>query len=304
MQRGHQGYLHHFAYFSSFKEHKRLPLHWLRDVAAFAEIQAVMMESGYGAGRRLLNFKYDASAPEPARVDTHFLRPEDLLVVVTRPPLNEIHGQRKPEYASRSSLETEICQTLRHYFSVCSRRRVRLTETIAKQLPSQYADRADVRFNMHVGAFCSGYAGLYDAEYKDVELPQRAPDEPRVDGITLAYFVRLPRLYVGGPGLMVVFGMGGNETLIWAHLLRSRFREVLTGSEFFMAEIEEEPFPTTPFTTLGFIDEWKVNPILNIPAKPLARARRGGAASAGRSAGPRAARGVARAYWQPGPISM
>lgn len=245
-----------FSYHLSRKEDRPLLLHRLRDGDASMELAAILYSLDYEYGGLVLNFPADA-ASEPLHVDTSFLTSNDLLVLSTRPPLDdESGGAKKYVTPSHTSLEKKVFKVMRGYLSICTRDHVRLTSFLAGRLPDELANRGDLEFHQNVGA---SYKGL--KKYEDLRW-QKPDDLSR----TAAYLVYTSPLWDNGPRLLCVFGMGGTEGLIWAYLLRTKYwRELkieLDAPRFVMAEMITEKLPLRP-TTLAFADNWDVDILLN-----------------------------------------
>jgi hypothetical protein len=143
---------------------------------------------------------------------------------------------------------------LKAYFDKCARSRVRLSEKIARRLPEAFRQRADIRFHEYTDGSYLSYRGYDDRFW------QKRIDTNR----TAFYLVRIPALWEGGPGLLAAFGMAGTETLVWCHLLRTRFPEWVGSYEFLMAEVVPGGLPQQP-ADLSFARGWGITPVLQIP---------------------------------------
>jgi hypothetical protein len=164
-------------------------LHMLRDGQAFVELQAALSDR-YELRDTLLNFPadaYDQPAPVPEQLD-----PGALVVLANRPPLDE-EGRRTID-RSHTWLENEIFDALRSVFAHCSRKHIDLAEAFTRDRdPTQVLDRV--------------YRSYGNA----------APT---------AYLVHLPGA-LSFASLLCAFAVDGTKNLVWAHLLRTRQRELL-----------------------------------------------------------------------------
>jgi hypothetical protein len=245
-----------FAYHTSKSSDSRFRIHQLRDGDAFVQLSAALYGRGYEYGGLLLNLPSDGPTEAP-QVDVSFLTSSDLIVLNTRPPINDQEAEiKRPVRRSYTSLENDIFKALQQrYFRWCARSRIILSEAIAKQLPPAFKDRADVQFHSsHDGSYLR-YRGYND------RLWQRPPADEK---LTAYYLIQIPSLWPSGPGLLAVFGMAGTETLAWNYLLRTRFLSWIDSYQFLMAEVSPRRLPDQP-TDLSFADDWQVTPILTIP---------------------------------------
>ncbi len=251
-------HFHRFAYQLPTKNGRYQSLHNLRDGDAFIEISTVLHGRGLTNRGTLLNLPgknlRDRSLP---LMET--FGPMDLIVTTTRPPLNDKpDAVRKYLEPGNTALENLIHKELRHHFSHCARPRVRLAPHLAKALPPEVADRADIRFYQYLAK-----GKLSPGEY----LMLRAHGAPKAHKKfpkwrTAVYLVRT-QAENNGPWLLCAFGMAGNESLIWAYLLRTRYAHYLEedGPLFVMGELHLQRLPKRPFT-LEFVQDWKVDILL------------------------------------------
>jgi hypothetical protein len=185
------------------------------------------------------------------------LGPSDLLVLTTRPPLDDKqYKDKKKVIPSRSWFETKmVFPAMRDIFRWCSRLEVDLTEKAAGALREKFKNRAFLAF--HIDAAAS-YASSTAHEKCEKQ-------EPWDRMTTAAYLVHTRQLWPRGPELLAAFGMGGTVGLVWAYLLRKRFPHLLQGSRFVMAEIVRNgPLPPRPLT-LEFADKWSARVIADLP---------------------------------------
>ncbi len=267
--------LFHFSYLEPYKDQEkdqdgvircipieeiRFPrIHEIRDGDAFVELSAALSQK-YEYHGLIMNY------PDPA---TEVSRSEfistDLLILTTRPPLDDdSEEQRKSINRSFTELEISILdETLRNYFDSCSRVQIMVNENFADFMT--LPDRSEIEFHVFQDTEHGGHKSRYK-RYRDVHAqkgtePHRWHD-PKRQNLTAAYLI-LTRIK-DGPMLLNAFGMGGQTTLIWCYLLRTKFAHLLKSPRFVIAEIETDPRPLRP-ATLTFALKWKVTLLLNHP---------------------------------------
>ena len=208
-------------------------IHLIRDGAAFAELAPVLMSMGYGYGGLLLNYPSSQSLGT-LPVDIPALTPADLLVLPTRPPISdEEEEERRKVERSHNSLEERVLSALDPFLEICSRAHVKLSRTLSDKLPKKLANRSNIVFTTYSNAFCKSYQSYAGTDW----------DEPDAPNITMTYLVYTPSVWPHGPALLLSFGMGGIETLIWNLLLRTRHSslvdEMVAGGQrrFIMGEM-------------------------------------------------------------------
>ncbi|MCB0643697.1 MAG: hypothetical protein KDC44_18745 [Phaeodactylibacter sp.] len=268
-----KGKFYRFAYFVRQKDRtKALNPYQLRDGAAFSEIASLLWGQGLEYGGVLFNKPAQDAAYAGIRYD--FLRQQDLVVCCTRPPLHdENYGTKKQVDRSNTPLEQRLFDLLHHYFEVCARERIRLAEPIAQHLPDSYKNRADIKFRQNFNRAdpmaCSN-AAFKELRPYPLQYPWEAPPEGER---TAAYFLFHPAIWPKGPGLVLAFGMGGNETLVWNHLIRKRYPFLLEKPGFAIAELSQMQIPTAP-VNLDFADAWQSDLLLHLPSASYQQAEK------------------------------
>jgi len=208
---------------------------------------------GYEYGHFIFNPPFNPrKSVEVGKEHFHFIRPDDLIVLATRPPLDDPkHGDRKLVRQSRTHLEKQIFAEFRKYLAVCARSHVRLTEAVGAKFK-----QADLVFHQHKSARLKYYMRLDEFRPKLV---------PKNSDIAIGFFLRTKTIPEYGCSLLASFGMGGRETLIWNHIVRTRFPELVSRCAFIVAEMNLARIPDTP-VTLDFADEVKAKILLEHPA--------------------------------------
>lgn len=259
------GKIYRFAYHTATKATgSRFRPHQLRDADAFAELSFVLYDSGYEYGGLLLNLPPSVSDEPETRgqkrvteIDASHLTPSDLLVLSTRPPINDVdEGVRLKVAESENELERKIFAGLKAYFDVCSRSHVKLSKGMAAELSPDYEDRANIVFTEFADAYY-----IKHCTHDNIFLKWSKPERPHT---TAAFLARVEQLWPGGPGLLAVFGMNGPQTLAWHYLLRTQFPQWVTDFRFVMAEIVTGETVINP-SSLSFADEWEVTPLITSP---------------------------------------
>lgn len=259
--------------FSYFLGNGRPKLNKRRDGDAFSELCPILNAANCEYGDILLNGPPPEQLqrphgkdnliqdllPKTFRINHSFLRPSDILVLPTRPPLDDENKRdKKMIWRSHTDLEEKVLKTVRPIFEVSTRSNIRLSEKLAKQLKSGYETRADISFRQNLDPFYKAYREYGSLKWVKPEPPPR----------TAAYLVIPRKRSERHPQILCSFGMGGTETLIWAYLLRKRYwRELeldLNSPRFVMVEIFPEEIRPYPLT-LSFADNWQVDVLLNVP---------------------------------------
>lgn len=240
----------HFSFLRSRPEHEPR-LHELRDGDAFAELAMALAARGCVYGGLLLNHS------EPEEDVLRLLRPHDMVVLTTRPPLNDHDGwDRNPIPRSEAPLEGAILAGVARYFDVCRRSSIRLNERTAAHL-GEAADRAEIHFHVYKRSHYRRYRNPYSKG-----AARRFLTVTRTNAT--AAFLISTSLGPRGPHLLNAFGMDGTTTLVWCYLLRTRFPYLLDGPRVVLAEIEATQLPQRP-STLAFADAWTVRLLLDLP---------------------------------------
>jgi hypothetical protein len=228
-----------------------LQIHHIRDGDAFLELADIFYAQGYRYGGLLFNFPVPPSQGL-AHVD---FSPSDLLVIATRPPLddNRLFDRLWIE-RSGSDLEQKVLDAIRPYFKTCKRDLVILSEEMAGKLKDP--TRAEMAFHVHGPACYIRYRNHY-GKNRDETRWHNSGEVKR----TAAFFLST-KLHDNSLTISTAFSMDGPGTLIWCYLLRTRFSKLLTSDRFVVAEITN-PIPPERPLTLSFADALKVEILLN-----------------------------------------
>jgi len=244
-----------FSYHVPRKKGRPSLPHQLRDGDAALELSEVLRAQGYEYGEVILNYPAEDETVS-ITVDDTFLTSSDLLLLTTRPPLDDEHERpRKAVHRSHTTLELKVFAALRQFFKWCDRSQIILAEQLVPTLPPAAVRKSNILFRQHGGAAYERYTGPGDEWHKP-------PPDRRT---TVAYLAYAEHAWEGGPALLAAFAVGGTETLVWAHLLRTRFPHLVCSVPFVMAEITTTKPPARPHD-LSFADKWPVE-ILTDPVE-------------------------------------
>ena len=220
----------------------------IRDGAAFSELSAPLAKLGYEYGNILFNSPFDPKKDKKLGHEHFtFIKPDDLLVLTTRPPLDDgAHGDKKYLARSFTHLEDQVFLECRKYLDVCARSHVQLTSAVGADF-----EEFDFEFYQHNNARlkCSR------------QLRKPRSKTPKDSEIALGFFLRTLSIPVYGCGLLACFGMGGWETLIWNRIVRTRYPEWVSRPCFIIGQFDLKGLPARP-PTLEFVDKIEVEILL------------------------------------------
>ena len=221
----------------------------IRDGAAFSEVTAPLAKLGYEYGNMIYNPPFNpAMGARLGAEHFHFIKPSHLIVLTTRPPLDDVtHGDKKLLQPSRTHLEKQVFAECRKYFAVSSRSHVQLTPAAGANF-----EKAELVFHQHKSARLKFFKRL--DEFRGRCVSKKA-------NISLGFFLRTKAIPEYGSGLLASFGMGSRETLIWNRIVRTRFPEWVNRSAFIVAEMNLNAIPANPMT-LEFVDQIKMKILL------------------------------------------
>jgi hypothetical protein len=239
-----------FSYYIRESNDASRRLHHLRDGDAFAEIATLLSSKGLEYGGILFN--YPSRNRIGRQVDSSFLKNSDLLVLTTRPPINGDEEQEANRHVDRSysTLEREVLEAICAYFDKALRKRVKLNKLYAGELNGKFKNRADIIFNQTYGA--------HVVKFRQYGTRQTW-HKPKVDITTVFYLVLTPPVpRLNGARILASFGMGGTETLIWSHILRTSYWKKLgldvNEPRMLMVEVENNIGRLSEIVDIGFID--------------------------------------------------
>lgn len=247
-----------FGYHIVGRKDTPLQIQHLRDGATFSEISVILQNEGFTYGSTIFNWPLQENRKPGKSIDTSFLKSNDLIVLTTRPPLDDANAQNKKQIKkSDTQLERDIFENLRQFLKVCDREHVILTKQWADKLSPKFSDRAEIIFKQNGGADILG-----SKAYHDTRMLKKGKSKNK----TMFYIINIPQLWDNGPGLFCSFGMRGQEALIGSYLLRTQYWDALNFSfdnpRMAMLEITLGKIPLFP-NTLDFATDWNVDVLLN-----------------------------------------
>jgi hypothetical protein len=183
-----------------------------------------------------------------------YFQVDDLVVYVGRMPLDDLKEDRKymGNLASGSHLERRMHAVCRRYFRILKRQRLQLTDAGFDCLRDDYrSGRGDVEWNKIEFDVFNGQAYLKDRRGRRTSK-------------TLGCLLYTPHLFEDRPAFLHVFAMGGNETFVFSHMLRTHpllskelIATVSTKRErFILVEMDWHEVPADAFD-LSFSEKWE-----------------------------------------------
>ena len=226
----------------------RLKVSQARDPGPIAVLSSYVAEKGYKHGGMIFNPPAKSQHLVDQKKDYEFLQPDDLVILTTRPPMDDDkQGLKVHINRSMTWLEERIFESMRGYFSTCSRNQISLSEEAAQWLKSDYQDRANTEFRTTNRPFYQTIWPNGGEETK--EFPAKC---------TAAYFIYLKALWDGGPGLLASFGLSGPETYAWNALLISTYSRLFNRPVFAVAEMKNCDLTNKP-GLLRYYQTWEVD---------------------------------------------
>jgi hypothetical protein len=109
---------------------KRFWPHKMRDGGAFGMVSNVLGSLAYEPGPILFNFP-----GQKAESDVDWIGPADLILLTTRPPLNDREERhKKPVDPSGTALESRLFSCLKQFLVYCSRSRIEVCQAAEARL--------------------------------------------------------------------------------------------------------------------------------------------------------------------------
>lgn len=253
--------LYRFQYFTT----DNFPsLHQVRDLVNFVELSNLLYKEGYMYEDSFLNYP-NLSDKEAGLIS---FDETDLMILTTRPPYSDKY-QRRKIYRTDHVYENQMLKQIGR--NVCfislSRQVMFLHKRLALKLKPGFENRASISFYIHRNKdnFSAGYKQISEFDWgmqrnwknwKTISKKQRSS--------AFLIFHKAKDLL---PRMLYVFGMGGEESLIFSRILRNGLWEKLKidfdgPSRFVMVEFDIE-FPKTLPTNLNFINDLKYDVILD-----------------------------------------
>jgi len=256
-----------FQYFTSV--HFPL-LHQARDTTIFLEVINLFLKHGFSYEDTFMNY--------PKMKDkTQFVfdfHEDDLVVLTTRPPLSDKY-QRRTIYQSGHELEVKMLILINSCFISLSRQVMYLTKELSAHLPRRFQNRASIEFYVQQNKTSkpAGYKQVarYENGIDRGWVKWSKPDHPR-PAKSCAFLIFFKASQFLPFKLMFIFGLGGEEGLIFSRILRNGLWEKLNidfegPSRFVMVEFDVA-IPEFP-TNLDFVKGLQYDVILDVFLKDL-----------------------------------
>jgi hypothetical protein len=241
---------HRFAYSMPLRGREEPQPFKIRDGAAFSEVTAPLAKLGYEYGEMLWNPPFRKRRHKKVGRDQYqFIKPSDVVVLTTRPPLSDgSYGDKKRMLRSCTHLEDQIFKAVRKYLSVCARSNVEIRKKICGRL-----EKGCLAFHQHKGAHLKHFRRV---DFHKVKLAAKGSHT------AVCFFLHVKSIPEYGCGLVVSFGMGGWETLIWNRIVRKQHPDWLKHPCFVVGEFDMNGLPSRP-ANLNFVDQIKVDILLD-----------------------------------------
>jgi hypothetical protein len=254
------------AYSTPVRKGRKVQPSQTRDGESSMYVADVVRRFGYNYGGPLFQFpavdgEGNPIKPKRRGVETPVLGPDDLLLLNTRPPMDDlVTRDRRPILCSHTAVEVSLFAKegpLRRWFTRCARSEVVLSDEAAS-LSRSISERQSMWFRQNGGDALQSFGPLGG----DWFYPEKS------DVRTVVFLVFAEEAWPGGPKLLATFGMSGTAGLIWARLLATRFTNLLFTTEFAMVELSG-PWPDQP-GSMAFVDTCKATILGTAPIRKAA----------------------------------
>lgn len=215
-------------------------LHQSRDLSIFVELYSILQNKGYQYVDSFLNY--------PNLTDKHAgmisFDKDDLMLLTTRPPYSDSF-QRRKIYRTDHIYEKQILKQIgRNYcFITLSRQVMFLHKRFAKNLRKGYEDRASITFYVHRNkdTKSEGYRQVSEYGWGPVRKWKNWKSISEIQR-SCAFLIFLKAKDIL-PNMLYVFGMGGEEGLVFSRILRNGLWDELKvdlngSSRFIMVEFD------------------------------------------------------------------
>lgn len=253
--------LYRFQYFTS----EKFPfLHQVRDLAIFVELSHILHKNGYVYEDSFLNY------PNMIDKQAGLLKfgKKDLMILTTRPPLSDSEYHKRRIYRTDHIYEKQMLEQINTYFTSLSRQVMCLKPEIAQKLIDGFKNRTSIEFyvNQNKSNKSAGYKEITCHDGHGVERDRRTWNKVSKIQKSCAFIIFFKKAGIL-PKMLHVFGIGGEEGLIFSRILRNGLWEKLDinlngPSRIIMVEFEilvPEKYPTN----LDFVKNLKYDVILD-----------------------------------------
>ena len=197
-------------------------LHMLRDGNSFNFLNSCVAERFSDCGL-ILNLPPGIYAKEgPQFSKQPPISSEDLLILATRPPLED-DGEMdlRSITKSGSDLEEAIFDQLSKVFDHCNRKQVLLSESLVRNLKGEARNYSAVQFNVKNNAFYNRHGYVKEGPIH-TRLDRLERIKPKKLKKTLGYLIYIPDIpFNDGLSLLTSFGMNGTSNLLWNFIVKT-----------------------------------------------------------------------------------
>lgn len=253
--------LFRFQYFTT----DNLPsLHQARDLVSFVELSNILYKEGYMYEDSFLNF------PKMTDKESGLISfgKNDLMLLTTRPPYSD-KFQRRKIYRTDHIYEIQMLKQIGRNvcFTSLSRQVMFLHKRLAMHLKKGFENRASISFYMHRNKDnkSAGYKQISEYGWGQVRKWEnwKSLSKKQRSSAFLIFHKAKDLL----PKMLYVFGMGGQEGVIFSRILRNGLWDKLNidlygSSRFIMVEFDIESPVKFP-TNLDFIRHLNYDVILD-----------------------------------------
>jgi len=208
----------------------------LRDGNSFNFLYSCVTERYSDCGL-ILNLPPGVFAEEgPPFAKSSLITNEDLLILATRPPLEDDDEMDLRSISrSGSDLEVAIFTKLSKIFDYCNRKQVLLSETLSRTFKGDAMNYAAVQFNVKNNAFYSRYGCVTEGTIHS-RLTKLEQIKPKRVNKTLGYLIYIPDIpFNDGISLLTSFGMNGTSNLLWNFIVKTYLcddvRKIVAGNQ-------------------------------------------------------------------------
>ena len=251
--------IYHFAFYYG----KDPLIYQQRDCPSFIEVAAAFSEKDSSKIKHVLKGSIPNFPTRGESEDMPLLGPDDLILLTTRPALDENDLEdMKPIRRSYSRLEIKLFDALRPHLSKCSRKDVHLNVRYRNKFRKKYRDRCQIEFTK----FSQRIDGINFARYlttiDTIDEGNTLVHWNKKNGIrTAGYLIYLPEAWKDGPALLSCFSLTASFSLLWSFLVKKKFSYLLDKPVIAMAEIILGNSPKQP-KDLSFVLDWDVQLLL------------------------------------------
>jgi len=266
-----KGRIYWLAYSAAGRADRILTTVHSRDGVAGMYLESVLYDHGFRFADPLVNYPPEGAVCGKQQLfpyDHGFLRPSDLLLLCTRPPMDDdvpvqddaTHARRKEKPARKASvrscttLEENVFRTIRRWVPFSGRTRTGVCDEAAR-LSVEIAERQCCDFRQNGGPDYTQYGPLNGRP----KVFRKRPN------LTAAYLVYAEHAWPGGPALLAVWGMAALETMVWCRYLAHARPDLLRTTAFAFAELRTVEHPDR--APVSFADDWPIRILGTAPIK-------------------------------------